>query len=398
MSASPAVADLAIDTAGAASVTRAPTKLEAAARLAVINGLRGYAILAVLYYHYLTDYLTPFFFIDRIRVGNLMVGKYTLVSNGWLGVNLFFILSGFVLSLPYALGQRSMKNLADVKAFYARRALRLLPLYYLVLFVTMFIATSVNLWSSEFLNDFSALATFTFVFSQKLFLPRYNAVLWSLGVEVWFSVLFPLLLLASRRFGIGLLMAAALILSFGVRYYAASTYHGSSLALLLPLKDGPFGRLDDFVVGMALCHVYVHGRLPARGQIAALMAAVALLFVSAAAWDNVRVGRLPYTTAAIINDFVQAGFALAIGSVISGGLPKILRRMFTAAPIQLCGMMSYSLYLWHMAGPVQRTAPWWDLKDVPVYFAILLLLAAMSYRYIEFPRKSWRELFASFPR
>jgi peptidoglycan/LPS O-acetylase OafA/YrhL len=93
----------------------------------------------------------------------------------------------------------------------------------------------------------------------------------------------------------------------------------------------------------------------------------------------------------------QAGFAFIIASALGAGLPKALRALLTARPLQLCGMMCYSLYIWQMAGPVQRTAPWWDVKDVPVYVLLLLLLSAMSYRYIEFPKKSIRELFSAYP-
>src|SRR5690242_8532584 len=92
-------------------------------RLSFINGLRGVALLGVVLHHS---------FFHRFRYG-LETGRLgpleVLGSSGWLGVNLFFFLSGFVLYYPYLLGRRRMESLADVRWFLRHRAERLLPLY-----------------------------------------------------------------------------------------------------------------------------------------------------------------------------------------------------------------------------------------------------------------------------
>ena len=354
--------------------------------------------MAVIYQHYLNEYLTPFFFLERARLGPFLVTHLSLLTNGWFGVNLFFILSGFVLALPYEQQIRALESRADTLAFYARRARRLLPLYYFVLLVTMFAAMSAKLWSLDFLREVALMTSFGFVFDGKMFLPRYNIVLWSLANEFWFAVAFPLLWLVRRRVGIGPVLVVGLIGAFAMRLYGAASWEGSQMAELLMRKDGPAGRIDDFLVGMAVCQLFVRKKLPS-GALALVCVVLGLGFVMLGAnlWDNVRLDHLPYEACALVNNILQVGFVLVLLGALGDG-PRLLRKLFAAWPLQLLGAMCYSLYIWHMAGPVQRRAPWWDVWDVPVYIVLLLLLAALTYRFIEFPKKTWGDLFSGFPR
>src|SRR4051812_44273760 len=96
-------------------------------RLGAINGLRGLAILAVVYAH-AAAYRTPPGW-HAVHWGEYTILPFAVLSNGWLGVNLFFVLSGFVLFLPYERSSRTMATLSDLKWFYAHRFQRLMPLY-----------------------------------------------------------------------------------------------------------------------------------------------------------------------------------------------------------------------------------------------------------------------------
>jgi peptidoglycan/LPS O-acetylase OafA/YrhL len=184
-------------------------------RLSFINGLRGYAILAVIWHHV---------FGPLYRAGHhgsewagLTLSPYSPLSNGWLGVNLFFVLSGFVLALPYFDGRRTFSAPGRIRWFYVQRAKRLLPLYYFcVLFSMIFIKriTAVE----EPLRDLFLMATVTFNFLPETYLPRYNWVLWSLGLEVWFSIVFPFLIIAISRFGIWRVGFVVLVAAMGTRF------------------------------------------------------------------------------------------------------------------------------------------------------------------------------------
>lgn len=376
--------DASRDARGAPDTARVP-------HLAVINGLRGCAILAVIYHHLFHLFLTPLGG-RAVEVGPLSVSKHSLFSNGWLGVNLFFILSGFVLMLPYALVQRSMSEPGSVRHYYARRAARLLPLYYFALTASVFFLGRQDFLSSMFLRDLVRMVTFSFVFNPVTFFPKFNPVLWSLAVEVWFSLLFPLLVLLWRRIGALPVTIAALAFCLAVRIHATGMSGG---VLLHYVKDGIGGRLDDFVIGMLLAHVFVRYRLQSRGlSLGAIGAGFVLLNLSAVLWDNVQLRLLDPVYGAGLNNLTQLAFGLIILGLLGAPLTG-LRRLFTSTPLQLAGAMSYSLYIWHTIGTFgkERSAPVYDL---PVYLLFAVLLSAATYRYIEFRQKSARELFFGF--
>ena len=101
-------------------------------KLGVINGLRGFAILAVIYHHVFSRFTGPGF--GSFELAGITFLPLTHLANGWLGVNLFFILSGFVLSYPYFLQNRDFASAEEIKRYYIHRAKRLLPLYYFSIF------------------------------------------------------------------------------------------------------------------------------------------------------------------------------------------------------------------------------------------------------------------------
>jgi peptidoglycan/LPS O-acetylase OafA/YrhL len=362
-------------------------------RLAVINGLRGWAILGVIYHHTLAWLVSPLG-ADAPAAGWPSLSAHTLLRNGWLGVNLFFILSGFVLALPYARGDRDIRAPGGVRAFYRQRAARLLPPYYFFLVAVMFLHEPSDLMSLGFLRDVWRMVTFTFVFDRWSFFPRFNLTLWSLGVEVWFSVLFPLVLLTWRKLGLGAVLVPSLLGCLLVRILGAALHPGEPSHLDF-VKDGILGRFDDFVVGVALATLYARKRLPGAAAAALLLSSgLALLFCVAAAWDGMILRALPYATAPYLNLATQIAFS-AILLALLGGAPRLLAAPFTARPVQLAGMMSYSPYLWHTVG-VQ--GPFWDGSDIPVYLVLVFLVSAATYRFVEFPRRTVRELFAEYPR
>src|SRR5439155_9281329 len=122
--------------------------------------------------------------------------------------------------LPYARGERRMASLRDAREYYARRAHRLLPLYYLVIAVSLFMRPLAKFSSQACFAAALALATFTFTFDEFRFFTWYDPVLWSLSIEFWFSVVFPATVLAWQRFGMRRVLLALLPACFAVRLYA----------------------------------------------------------------------------------------------------------------------------------------------------------------------------------
>src|SRR5579864_3308167 len=178
-------------------------------RLAAVDGLRGLAIAAVILQHVLTGMLAP----DALtlRVYGVAVSASPLLTNGWTGVNLFFILSGFVLFLPYAGDNGGMRTADDRTRFYRRRCRRLLPLFYIAV-IAAWVLALVDANAAD-LGELLWVLSFGYVFNAHYFGPSFNIALWSIGLEIAFSAMFPLLVAGLRRWGIARFVAAILIVA-----------------------------------------------------------------------------------------------------------------------------------------------------------------------------------------
>jgi len=370
-------------------------------KLAVINGLRGWAILAVIYHHACAAWLTPPGTGGFMAWNTIPVLPYTFLSNGWIGVNLFFVLSGFVLYLPYATAERHLRTRSEWAAFYKHRARRLLPLYYTsVLIMWALYAPPYDL--EGFLTTFLLMGAALFNFTVHSYQPAVNPVLWSLGLEIWFSALFPVVAVAALRWGAWRVLAVVAPVALAVRlvgaYYAASFFYGNDL--LNPVKDSLPGRLDDFVVGMALCALFMRNpglRWRTGRSVGMIVAGVACLFVAATAWDLVQLKLIPYTTTAFLNILVLVGLGFVLYALLRIDWRPV-RWWVDNRLIQITGMMSYSLYVWHhkIVDSVYFAAGNRQTVLALVIIATLTALVALfSYRYIEFGHvRDVRKVFA----
>lgn len=367
-------------------------------RLGVINGLRGYAILSVVCYHVFARFTEPGQTTFAWLSFELPVSA--VLENGWMGVNIFFVLSGFVLFLPYARGQREMTAGAGTRDFYRRRFRRLMPLYYLGLLLCAVFVYHPQPGSARFFSDAFFMGTATFNFVEDLYYPPYNWVLWSLGLEIWFSVLFPALVRLTRRFGVGRLLAVVVLLSLATRIVGEHRYGDSFNLQLNPLKDSFLGRLDEFVLGMAVCSLYVR-----RGQLAhplaLLSCGLGALSLYAAAWcyDLVALGSLSRSVVPFLYYPISLGTCLLTYGALSlkSGPARLL---FSNPPLQWLGMICYSLYTWHgvLALSLFTEPAHYDLLPMACNLGLILLLATFSYRYVEYGwQRDTRALFRPAP-
>ncbi|HVG42973.1 MAG TPA: acyltransferase [Chitinophagaceae bacterium] len=162
-----------------------------------LDGLRGLAILLVVVYHNF-GFINYFFF-------------------GWLGVDLFFVLSGFLIT-DILLKTREQPNF--IRHFYTRRLLRIFPLYYLalILFLLLIPAANPTLLNVEYYRDNS---TWLLLYLQNwlyIFNPTNQSALfhfWSLAVEEQYYLLWPFAVLLVKR---------AKVL-FGFLFFCLATYH-----------------------------------------------------------------------------------------------------------------------------------------------------------------------------
>ncbi len=361
---------------------------ERTTRIAQLNGLRGIAILLVLAHHVLGGDLRNS--MRQMAPGSLSVSQFLEflpgwlslhVSVGWVGVNLFFVLSGFVLFYPYANGKREISGWADVRFFLQRRARRLLPLLFLSSIIIVALKPGADLQGS--LRSLLAVLTLAFPFIDRI--PAFNPPVWSIGPEILFGIALPLLVVLARRIGVGRLFLGTLVLGFVARAYCAHLD-----APNVAMRTFFLGRLDDFVPGMVVCQLFVSG-MRIRWSTAAFFGGALLIYLGTLPSDlpflvrhgiviagSVLVPAAPYLLALSFN-VVQLGAALMILGALSGRGP--LAWVLNFWPLQVLGIMTYSLYLWHL--PVMQSVSqagaslWWA-------GALLLVLTPLSHRFIEF--------------
>jgi len=347
-------------------------------RLTCINGLRGIAILLVIVHH------CAFFTTlqnDPVWMRNPLAA---LTTNGWTGVNLFFVLSGFVLFLPYARGKRHVARWRDALVFFHHRALRLLPLFYFIGCVALVLAAG-SLDPAKFARAAYQLLTFAFATNRYGFMPAVNPPLWSLGVEVLFSLAFPAIVVAFARLGMLRVLAAVLVAALAARIFGR--LWSDQLAGPNFFADNIFGRLDEFVIGMVIAQYYATGKLPHWAPWL-LAPGVALI---AAAWlgFHYSIGVVPpHVTLSLLNLVLDGGIAATMLALLSGC--RTANAVLAFPPLQVAGMMCYSLYVWHFivlgyVAPAQGRA---------VALLLVAALAAFTYRFIEFRNvPDWRTLF-----
>jgi peptidoglycan/LPS O-acetylase OafA/YrhL len=357
-------------------------------RIDVVDGLRGIAILMVIFRHVFFDSLaSPGF--QMVFFGDIPVFPFTLLSNTWMGVNLFFVDSGFVLYLPFALGRRKILGFGDVKQLYLRRAWRLLPLYYVTLAASLVLdAAALHLVRAPWF-EIPAYATFTFPFFAETWQPRPNGTLWSIGVEVWFSLAFPFLVLLVRRIGMARFLALSALVALATRYLAYAHHLGvQNTKTLNTLADSLPGRLDNFALGMAAAAWFARrARTPERPPLVgpSVGAFAALALFTAAAWlfdRDLVFGPVSPPVAVGAYFMANVAFFLLLLAALEARGP--LRRVLSLAPLRAAGIGCYSLYLVH--APLAWLLYCGDrIVLLPAYLVGTLAVSFATYRLVEKP-------------
>jgi peptidoglycan/LPS O-acetylase OafA/YrhL len=292
-----------------------------------LDGLRAFAVMAVIVLHY-GD--APKFF-----------------AGGFLGVDLFFVLSGFLIT-RLLLEERTRNGGNDVKGFYLRRAARLLPALMLVCFVILVDGATVRALGSLKSSVFSVGAALSYTTNWAIAF-NISSVLnhtWSLSVEEQFYILWPLgLVLLHRWKGVrGVRIGAAIVVAFSALEMGTRSLLGVSAPVLYPSTDAHgavmimSGCLLATVlpIGGEALHANWIGRL-SRRSILAVLAGLAVLLIT-----------LPWTS----SFYYRGGYLIVAGLfclLIARALqPGVLAKAVSVAPIVWVGRISYGLYLWHV--------------------------------------------------
>jgi peptidoglycan/LPS O-acetylase OafA/YrhL len=302
-------------------------------RIKELDGLRGIAVLAVVDSHYLP-------WIPAAASGY-----------GWLGVDLFFILSGFLIT-GILLDLRQEKRYFAV--FYTRRALRILPPYFLGLAVYAAVSIALgmpgtlSLWLSLIFYYSSLIPGRTPIIHGTAFgvpiVVRFGiSVLWSLSVEeVYYTVWAPII-----RFFKEWALASALAVMIVVAPYLRMRWYSTDHAQLFNF----YCRMDGLAFGSAVALLIFHRRQSPQAWLKTdrILNWVTILVLAASAifWMTFK-GDPNNPRVALGISFADLSFALLTYALVRySGSNLIWVRIFRAKWLRSVGMISYSLYLFH---------------------------------------------------
>jgi peptidoglycan/LPS O-acetylase OafA/YrhL len=358
-----------------------------------LHSLRGIAALAVVLFHW-----SQFFpgFAERFGVVSVFSVDWPLllpVAFGWLGVPLFFVLSGYLLGGQLLQGQLGRQRLLR---FWQRRALRIYPAVWAQCLV--FLAVALSLGAASPYADVSVGAWLRNALLWVHLPPDYtqplNGVWWTLPVELMFYLLLPLLIILTRcsawYWVLLASVAVALVWRWGViewldrEHYAAVFYYLDALP----------GSMAAFAGGLALNWL----RLPTTNsrRWACLLLTLALL-LALQWWLLGRLGAYwsgDYSLVVWV-PLVSLLIAIGVGLVLTPlpGLGSLSHRL----PVWL-GEVSFGIYLWHLplqllllhVGDDLWAGPGGSLLALAINLVATLALAALSYYGLERPLMGWR--------
>jgi len=329
----------------------------ASTRSPPLDGLRAVAIAAVILFHI----------------------KHKLAPGGFVGVDLFFVISGFVITRSLA-SELRRTGAISIRAFYLRRVRRILPA--LLVFMAGTAALSLAAGRGSGSEGKAALAVATSSLNWFLAFGGYETLrtswfvhAWSLSVEEQFYILWPLaFVLLSRRNSPSITLAA---LAAGIALSAA-------LAFFLAAQGAPWSRVyfgfDARAQGLlAGCLLAVAGTAAVPAPVRKLWPVAALAFLAMTLTvDNHGpfLGLGGFTLAALVSAWLIAAAAE------DGEAP--LARLLSARPLVWVGLRSYSLFLWHY--PIAQALYSGGLRYWPSLTLVLsLIVADLSYRFVERP-------------
>ena len=331
-----------------ASRTIPPSSASRAARAPALDGLRGVAILAVVAFH-----VAVMATRDAAWAGERMppAALWPLFA-GKLGVDVFFVLSGFLVlgSWRQLRARHDGSSTRAAVAFAGRRARRIIPPYWFSLLIL------VPLRAPEWLGTAEGWRNILMFASTNQFLDtglphRVNVVTWSLTTEVHFYVLVPLLALLIARTGWRSFVLGLVAIAVGWRLAVGGT--GNEAEWIL-------GRVDQFAAGMAAASIVAgrHDRTRAlvrglRSRTAGIVLALAALAVA------VPLGALQLVPKPLV---YRSVFHSLFGLVLAAFLVRLATRergsRLEHPWLRAAGLVSYSLYLWHWALMMEATARW----------------------------------------
>lgn len=303
-----------------------------------LDGVRGVAILAVLLTH------------GTFLFSSTRLTRYILppIIFGWWGVDLFFVLSGFLIT-GILLSTRAAPNRAT--AFYARRVLRIFPIYYLCLAVLRIVSDH-SYWLRAMLPYNSGADRASYLFYLQNWIPIWHALtlqpnlighFWSLAVEEQFYLIWPWIVWKFSPKALVRICVLGAVFALSLRIALVRLFGPHLWINWLTVTRG-----EGLLVGSALAvlnsgHRRINPRLLMGMALAGLAIIAATGILDPAEFSNTDAGPYMYT-------ICVSGLALVFGALIGGSQFRVplLTPALNAGWLRNLGKYSYGMYVYHL--------------------------------------------------
>jgi len=368
------------------------------AYIPALDGLRGLAILTVVLHHSMVIRV-----IEKDHFGKAI---HAIFTPGWIGVDLFFVLSGFLIT-SILLANRGEKGW--LPTFYARRALRVLPLYYSVVFFCFWVAPYIPAFHAGWLRELSVDQLWYWLHGANFrrieshmnpLIPTVGwfSTFWSLAIEEQFYLVWPLAVIASGRQLLRYSLLGVLIVTV-MRFYSGIC--GSDLLTYFHTVT----RLDGLLLGSALA-AYLKNGLPLE-QLAKpskyILPAAALAFGLQVFTGMPQFGRSTYYGQLVLYSASSWGCVALLVLALRAPATGLYSRCMNSSFLRFSGKLSFGMYVlnkpvlagWALlvgavAGPVSGP---FSLILVALGVALCMLAAWLSWICIEQPAMRLKRYF-----
>jgi len=345
-----------------------------------LDGLRGVAILLVLVWHYFHCQ------IDLESFAPIAKQLKHLASWSWSGVDLFFVLSGFLIGriiLTYK------HNKDFFKTFYIRRFLRILPAYYVLLIsYIIFSSTALDLPPSLISNPLPLASYILYIqnfFMQESFGAGWLSITWSLAIEEQFYLVVPLLLFLFKKKQVVGLIIIGICLGPLVRMVLQGA--GWYSFLLLP------ARIDSLMMGVFIAYLYVNNNIYIfKEHYKTLRIVLIMLLVFIFLW--VISEETGVIGGAVSHSLIGLFYSLCLLYVLAAHPWET--KFLKWSLLKFIGKISYGIYLYHQVvhgllsyyitgEDVTILNSYDDIYILALSFLVTVAVAYLSFKFIEKP-------------
>ncbi len=295
-----------------------------------LNGVRCLCCLAVIKVHLQWEFPGP-----------------RLIALGWLGVDLFFVISGFLI-VTLLIRERERRGSVSLGKFYARRMLRISPIYYLLIFAVLLFYVAISPWRPNGLRYYAWTFPVLLTYTQDVIRVQLGMFFhcWSLAMEEQFYMFWPTIEKFANRPVRWCILVGALLLNQGVNFGwfdgpIARIYGGDQAVLILPIFQITF---TPILLGVLLAYLLNERRsfgvlYKILGYRWSPFVFLAALFAACEISPDLSQGWTRLT--------VHLIFMLMLGSLVIRE-DHFARPILTFAPIARLGVISYGIYLYHV--------------------------------------------------